>query len=147
MILHTASEGITLANKLENDSAGFYDELSRRFTQDAETFLSFAKENKKNVAQIQRVYFGVITDALEGSYAFNMNSDDFAIDTTISGSANSKDLLKKALSIEETIIKFYSVAEEQSNCLMADLPRAFMLIAKKRVNRLSSLKTILATIN
>jgi hypothetical protein len=147
MILHTASEGITLANKLENDSAGFYEELSRRFTQDAETFLSFAKENKKNIAQIQRVYFGVITDALEGSYAFSINSDDFAIDTTVSGSTNSKDLLKKALLIEETIIKFYSVAEEQSNSLMADLPRAFMLIAKKRGNRLSSLKSILANIN
>jgi hypothetical protein len=144
MILHTASEGITLANKLENDSAGFYEELSRRFTQDAETFLSFAKENKKNVAQIQRVYFGVITDALEGSYAFSINNDDYAIDTTISGSANNKDLLKKALVIEETIIKFYSVAEEQSNSLMADLPRAFMLIAKKRGNRLSSLNSIIS---
>ena len=32
--------------------------------------ISFAKENKKNIANIERVYYGVITDAIEGSYAF-----------------------------------------------------------------------------
>ena len=41
MILHTASEGITLAKKLENDSAKFYEELAQRYAKNAETFLSF----------------------------------------------------------------------------------------------------------
>ena len=52
MILHTASEGITLARKLENDSARFYEELAQRYVKDAETFLSFARDNKKNITQI-----------------------------------------------------------------------------------------------
>ncbi len=135
MILHTASEGVTLAKKLENESAGFYEELARRYPQNAEMFLSFAKENKKNITNTERVYYGVITDAIEGSYAFNMNSDDYTIDTAVS--SNNKEMLQKALSIEETVVKFYSTAAEQSGALMADLPRAFLLIAKKRNNRIS----------
>ena len=142
MILHTASEGITLANKLENDSAGFYEELSRRFTKDAEIFLSFAKDNKKNVAQIQRVYYGVITDALEGSYAFNLDSDEYIIDVSLQEKQTYSQILSQAIKLEEKIIKFYSDAAEQSKCLMADVPRAFILIAKKRNGRLSSLKSL-----
>ncbi len=84
----------------------------------------------------------MITDAIEGSYAFNMNSDDYTIDTAVS--SNNKEMLQKALSIEETVVKFYSTAAEQSGALMADLPRAFLLIAKKRGNRLISLKSIIA---
>ena len=145
MILHTASEGITLAKKLENESAGFYEELARRIPLHADLLLSFAKENKKNIANIDRVYYGVITDAIEGSYAFSINSDDYAIDVAVS--SNIKDMLQKALSIEDIIIKFYSIAAEQSSSLMADLPRAFIIIAKKRGNRLSSLKSIHANIN
>ena len=87
MILHTASEGITLAKKLENDSAKFYEDLAQRYTKDAETFLSFAKDNKKNIAQTERVYFGVITDAIEGCYAFNLDTDKYILDTTITAGA------------------------------------------------------------
>ena len=144
MILHTASEGITLANKLENDSAGFYEEMSQRFAQNAETFLSFAKDNKKNVAQIQRVYYGVITDALEGSYAFNLDRDGYIIEVSIREKQTYVEVLSQAIKVEEKIIKFYSDAAEQSQSLMADIPRAFVLIAKKRNGRLSSLKSLLA---
>jgi hypothetical protein len=144
MILNTASEGVSLAKKLESDSAGFYEEFARQDPQHAETFLSFARENKKNIANIDRVYYGVITDAIEGSYAFCIESDDCAINVVIPATTNNRDLLQQALSMEETIIKFYSEASKQSDSLMADLPRAFTLIAKKHASRLSLLKSILA---
>jgi hypothetical protein len=132
MIIHTASEGVTLAKKLENDSAKFYEDLAQQYTKEAETFLSFAKENKKNVAQTERVYFGVITDAIEGCYAFNLETDKYKLDTIIVASATLGDSIKRAIAIEDTIIKFYSDAAEQSKPLMADVPRAFAILARKR---------------
>ena len=40
MILHTASEGITLAKKLENDAAKFYEEMAGIISEDCGACLS-----------------------------------------------------------------------------------------------------------
>jgi rubrerythrin len=143
MLIHTASEGITLAKKLENDSAGFYEELAQRYTKDAETFLSFAKDNKKNMVQIERAYYGVITDAIEGGYAFNIDPDKYIFKTTIPDGAKYADVLTQAAEIEEKIIRFYSDAAEQSKSLMADVPRTFTMVAKKREARGPKLKALI----
>jgi rubrerythrin len=143
VILHTTSEGISLARQLENDSAGFYEELAERYAKYAEAFLSIASENKKNIVQTERVYFGVITDALEGGYAFNLDTDNYTLNVDIQDKAGIADILSKALEIEDIIIKFYSDAAEQSKSLMADIPRAFMLLAKKRNGRKVKLEALL----
>ncbi len=142
MILHTASEGITLARKLENDSARFYEELAQRYVKDAETFLSFARDNKKNITQIERAYYGVITDAIEGCFAFNIDADKYTFSIAIPEGANYADSLNQAEKIEEKILKFYSDAAEQSKSLMADIPRVFALVAKRRSNRGSKLSEL-----
>jgi hypothetical protein len=143
MILHTASEGISFARKLESDSAEFYESLAQRNTEDAEAFLAFAKENKKYIMQVERAYYGVITDAIEGCFAFNIETDDYALKVDIQDETARPALLEQASEIEKTIIKFYSDAAEQSKSLMADVPRAFTLIARKRENRLASLDSLL----
>jgi len=142
-MLHTTSEVLTLGRKLEEDSAKFYEELSRRYPKDEDVFLSFAKENRKNVVQVDRAYYGVITDALEGCFAFNMNPDDYAFKTELVEKVSYSEALDKATEIEEKIIKYYSVAAEQSKSLMADVPRAMAIIAKKRDNRKAMLKSLL----
>jgi len=142
MIIHTASEGVTLAKKLEGDSAGFYEELARLYTKDAEVFQSLARENKKNSVQIDRVYYGVITDAIEGGYAFNLEADAYALNTKIKQGAGYADVLSQAVKLEETIIKFYTEAAAQSQSLMADVPRAFSLIARKRAERKQKLESL-----
>jgi len=142
-MLHTTSEVLTLGRKLEEDSALFYEELSRRYPKDEDVFLSFAKENRKNVVQVDRAYYGVITDALEGCFAFNMNPDDYAFKTELVEKVSYSEALDKATEIEEKIIKYYSVAAEQSKSLMADVPRAMAIIAKKRDNRKAMLKSLL----
>lgn len=139
MILHTASEGITLAKKLENDSAKFYEDLAHLYAKDADIFLSFARDNKKNIAQIERAYYGVITDAIEGSYAFNIDPDDYTLEFAIPAGAKYADILDRAVEIEERIIKFYSDAAEQSESLMADVPRVFKMVASKRSDRTTKL--------
>lgn len=143
MILHTASEGISFAKKLENDSASFYEALAQRYTGDAETFLSFAKENKKFITQIERAYYGVITDAIEGAFAFNIDTDNYTFEITMPDRVNYAAVLEKALEIEGKIITLYNDAAEQSKSLMADVPRTFKLVVKKRELRKPKLMELL----
>ena len=143
MALHTASEVITLSRKLESDSAGFYEEIARIDAGDAEVLLSFAKENRKNITQIERAYYGVITDAIEGCFAFNIDPEDYSLKIAIKDGTDYAGVLKLALDIENTIIKFYTDAAEQSRSLMADVPRAFTLIARKRTDRIGKLDSFL----
>jgi predicted transcriptional regulator of viral defense system len=142
MIIHTASEGMTLARKLENDSAQFYEGLAKKFAPDAEAYLSFAKDNKKNIAQIDRAYYGVITDALEGGYAFNLETESYVLKTAIPEKAKYADVLKQAAAMEKKIIAYYTAAAEQSRALMADVPQTFLLVAKKRKRRLEAIKSL-----
>ena len=143
MNLHTASEVISFAKELENESARFYEDLSQRDTKDKDLFLSFAKENGKNVVQIERAYYGVITDAIEGCFAFDVNPDKHRFKIELAEKASYSDALGKAVEIEEKIIKFYSDVAEQSRSLMADVPRNFTMIAKKRSNRGPKLRSLL----
>ncbi len=140
MILQTASEGVSLAKQLETDSAGFYEALAREYPQGSETFLALAKENKKNSAQIDRAYYGVITDAIEGCYAFHLDPDHYRLKLALAKGASYGEALDQAAKMEETIIQFYTDAAEQAKSLMADVPRTFALIARKRTERLEKLK-------
>ena len=143
MKLQTASSVISFARKLENESAKFYEDLSQRYAEGKDIFLSFAKENGKNVVQIERAYYGVISDAIEGCFAFDMESDAYTVETALAENVSYTDALDKAIGLEEKIGGFYSDAAEQSKALMADVPRAFMLIVKKRVKRGQELRSLL----
>ena len=142
MRIHTASEAISLARKLEEESAGFYESLSMKYAQDAETFLAFAKENRKYVVQVERAYREVITDAIEGGYAFNLESDEYELETALTDSGSFSDALQRAIEIERKLVGFYSGAAEQAETLMADVPRAFKMVARKRSSRLSKLESL-----
>jgi hypothetical protein len=142
MIINTTSEGMTLAKKLETDSAAFYEALAQKFPARAETFLAFAKENKKNIVNTERTYYGVVTDAIEGCYAFNLDTDKYVLDTKLAAKASEKDAVALAVKMEEIIIAFYTLAGEQGRALMADVPRAFTLLAKKRESRIAKLKEL-----
>jgi len=140
MALNTCSEGISFARELEEAAATFYEELAQRFPGDAEVFLGYAATNKKNVSNVQRAYFGVITDALEGCFAFNIEPEDYAIDMALPDDITRAEALAKAIAMEETIVRYYVDAAEQSKGLMADVPRSFSLVARKRGDRIDELK-------
>jgi rubrerythrin len=143
MGISTCSGAISLSRELENESAKFYQELSKRFEKDKDLFLTFAKENAKYVTQIERAYYGVITDAIEGCFAFDLNPEDYQVKAVLPQSASYSNALKEALAMEEKILEFYHVAAEQSKHLMADVPRSFTLVAKKRSERIPKLKALL----
>ena len=144
MVLNTCSQVMSLAKELENESANFYKNLSEKFAKEKDLFLSFAEENGNYVTQIERAYYGVITDAFEGCFAFNMNPEDYLLKTELAEKASDSDALAKAMEIEEKMIRFYSDAAEQSKSLMADVPRAFKMVVKKRDARKSKLMSLMA---
>ena len=144
MALNTCAQVISLAKELEGGSAEFYKTLAEKYERDEDVLLSLAKENGKNIVQIERAYYGVITDAIEGCFAFNMNPDDYRLNSELAERASYSEALEQALEIEEKMIDFYSVAAEQSKYLMADIPRAFSLIVKKRDNQRLMLKSLLS---
>ena len=141
MIIHTASEGITLSKQLETDSAALYEKLAGQYDEIADVLKSFAGENKKNIVQIERAYYGVITDAIEGGYAFDLDTDKYALPTEEAKNSLA-DVIAQVKEIENTIIRYYNDAAEQSKGLLADVPRAFTLVAKKRGNRLDKLNSL-----
>jgi hypothetical protein len=142
MGISTCSGAISLSRELENESAKFYQELAKSYEQDKDLFLNFAKENAKYVTQIQQAYYGVITDAIEGCFAFDLNPEDYKVRAVPAKDANYAIVLKEALAMEEMIIRFYQVAAEQSKHLMADIPRAFTLVVRKRNERIQKLKSL-----
>jgi hypothetical protein len=142
MIINTMSEGISLAKKLETDSAIFYESMAKQYPEKAETWLAMAKENKKNILQIERAYFGVITDAIEGCFALNIETDKYNLDTTLPANLPYKEALKKASVMESQIISYLTDAAEQSRALMADVPRNFVIIANKRKTRNTMIKSL-----
>jgi len=135
MELNTASQVISFAKKLEEDSAKLYQDLAERYGRAREILLSFAEENKKNIKQIERTYYGVITDAIEGCFSFKVDPDEYTLNTKPVDSTSYSDALHMAIDIEQTIMQFYSAAAEQSQSLLADVPRLFTKIAKKRDDR------------
>jgi hypothetical protein len=141
MRLCTTSETISFARDLEDRSADFYETMAQQYDE-AKDLLSFKEENRKFAIQIQRAYQSVITDAIEGCFAFQLESEDFAIETDLPENTRFTDAVQKALAMEEKIIGFYNTAADQSMSLMADIPRNFKIVAKKRQKRIDQLKAL-----
>ena len=147
MTLQTCAELLSFLRELENQGAKFYQDLSQKYAKDKDILLSFAKENEKNIEAVERAYYGVISDAIEGCFAFNINPDEYRINTQLGEKASYPGALDQAIKIEEKLIKFYSDAAAQSKSLMADLPRALTMVAKKRNNRLPKIKSLLGPVS
>lgn len=144
MVVSTASAALSLARKLETDEAVFCEELARAYPQGAELFLAFSKENRKYITQFERAYYSVITDAIEGGYAFNLQEEEWELDTSLAGNEPFSEAVSRVLGMDDVIGRFYTVAAEQSKGLMADVPKAFLFIARKRKGREEKLKALLA---
>lgn len=143
MLIHTASEGISFAKGLEAATAQLYEAMAERFPEFRDRALAHAAENRRFAGTIQRVYQEVITDAIEGCYCFQLETEDFGLPVAdrIAGSVH--DAVGQAVAVENVMIDFYSKAQKQADTLMADIPRAFGTILRKRNQRLEALKALL----
>ena len=140
MNLRTMAAVMEFVTKVESESAVFYQDQAGRFPGLEDIFQSFAKENKKFAKQVKQTYFGVITDTLESNYCFEgLRDDDFALDLTLPEDAGEEAAKGKAAEIEGVLKRFYETSADMSDGLMADVPRLFKRIAKKREERISDL--------
>jgi len=136
MLIHTASEGISFAKALEEEAAAFY-EAAERFPAFREW--GYAAENRRFASTIQRVYQEVITDAIEGGYCFELETEEHRLPSGAAAAASQEDALRRAIDVENAMIAFYTRARDQAEGLMADIPRAFGIIIRKRRQRLENL--------
>lgn len=143
MQLNTSASVISFAKQLEADSAAFYEKMAERYPRTAELFLNFSKENNKYSMMIQNAYYGVITDAIEGCFAFTVETDKYMFEREPAKELSHTDALNQAIDMEQKLISFYTDAAEQSKAFMADVPRTFLIVAKKRKNREDKLRAIL----
>jgi rubrerythrin len=143
MQLNTSASVISFAKQLEADSAAFYEKMAERYPKGKEIFLTFSKENSNYATMIQRAYYGVITDAIEGCFAFSVETDKYAFDTEAAKETSFTDALNQAIDMEQKLMSFYGDAAEQSKAFMADVPRTFLIVAKKRKGREDKLRTLL----
>ena len=60
-------------------------------------FFSFAKENKKNVVQVERACYGIIPDTIEWCFAFDMESDNYELEIELATDIIYSDALSRAI--------------------------------------------------
>jgi len=143
MQLNTIASVISFAKQLEADSAAFYEKMAEKYPKAKEIFLTFSKENSNYVTMIQRAYYGVITDAIEGCFAFGVETDKYTFEKEPAKELGYTGALNQAIDMEQKLISFYTDAAEQSKAFMADVPRTFLIVAKKRENREDRLRALL----
>ena len=142
MVLHTASEVFSFAKRMEEEGAQFYKKLARSFSVSVDTFEQFAKENRRFSQQVERAYYGGISDALEGGFAFEIDQERYEGNTETPESVSLSEALSRAAEMEERTRSFYVDAAAQSGSLMADLPRAFAQVAKRRERRIETIRAL-----
>jgi rubrerythrin len=140
--INTASAVMGLARKLEEEGAQFYTALAERHPEQSEIFLALARENIRNITLIERTYYSVISDALEGCFSFSLFPEEYVLKVALKPQGSLSDALALAAEMEAQVIRFYTRAAEQSKSLLADLPRIFAQIAQKRESRKTNLASL-----
>ncbi|RLI46615.1 hypothetical protein DRO69_02685 [Candidatus Bathyarchaeota archaeon] len=144
MEITTASGVISYIGKVEENSAKLYENLAQKYPEDGETFLSLAKENRRNKKSIEYAYYGVISDKLEACFCFeNLDTDNYSIKTELPEEINYPDALKKLIDLEEKIQRFLLDAAKQLKSLVPDVSFIFERVGKKRAKRVTTLKSLL----
>jgi len=137
----TCSAIISFTQKLEETSSEFYEEMAKKYPDDKETFLAFAKESRKNRVLITRTYQETITDALEACF-IQVDLNDGLAETALKQDLDYFDALKVAIGLEEKVSEFYADVAERSTSLLATIPRAFSKVAERRRERKYKLKEL-----
>ncbi len=138
----TCSAIITFADKLEDRSSKFYENLAAKAAEEKEIFVAFAKESMKNKVLVTRTYQETITDALEACF-IQINLSNYSAEATLTEDMNYIDGLKTAIKLEEEASRFYQDAAERSQSLLATIPRAFKKVAERRGSRKAKLESLL----
>jgi len=140
----TAATIISFSQQLEDDSAALYQELARRFPEQADTFMAAVKQSNKNKVWITRTYQETISDALEACFGFQgISLKDYQVEWALPEGASYSEALQTAIVLEHEAIAFYHDVAERSKSLLATIPGAFKRAAKKRAAGKHELEALL----
>ena len=143
MKLNTMAAVMNFISEIESTSSALYLTCAERYPQLKGKFLSLATENQKFEKMVEQKYFGVITDAIEASFCFELlDTGDYNVEVVLPENATPLEVLRMTLEIEQTIINFFLKAAEVSTGLMADIPRVFRKIAEARRERCLALEAL-----
>jgi len=148
MQLRTTSETLSFIKDHERKLIDMYSQISERFPQsDANGVLaSSIKEIKGYIQELDRSYYSVITDAIEGCFGFDLNAEKYETDETTPADLSCAACLDKAIAVEKKLLDLYQDAADQSASLLADVPRSMRIISRKRTNRLEKVTALRDTI-
>ncbi len=138
----TASAIMCLAEEVEENSAAFYEKLASRFAKGREEFLGFAEESRKNKTFLVRTYQETVSDALETAFSCK-GLDLAAVEVSLPENAGLQEALEIAVSLERRVSDLYFQIAEQTQSLLATIPRAFSRVAKKRAARIEVLQSMM----
>lgn len=140
----TASAVISFAEKLEEDSSKFYEELAEKYPQSKDMFLSFSKESKNNRILIGRTYRETITDAIEACFSFEgLNLSNIQVQEFLEKATSYSEALKTAIRLEAKASQFYSNVLKCSVSLLATISNSFKKVDKERKDRKLELESML----
>jgi rubrerythrin len=139
----TAATIISFAERLEDASARYYEELAERFAAQKEKFLSFARESRKNKTLVVRTYQETISDALEACFSFEgLRLADYAVGELSAEGKSDTQALQAAIVLEEKAVRFYEDVAGRCGTLLATIPRAFKKVAETRRKRKQELQAM-----
>ncbi len=144
-MLNTTSAFIRFHGELEDKIKEFYESLVviDKYSAGRETFLIFIKENKKHKDMILRTYREVITDALEAAFPLNnLDEVDYEMNTKLTEDVSFRDVIERALLIEEKSYKYCRDVWESTSGLLADIPQAFEWVATRKTRRIRKLESL-----
>lgn len=146
MDLYTASAIMSFYNKLEEQSARFYEDLAdnEKYSEGKEVFLAFAREDRNHSEMVLRAYREVITDAFEAGFSFTgLHESDYRINTELTEDLSYSDILRRAIEIEEKLYRFCADVSEKSRGLLEDISHVFERVAKRKADRKLRLESLL----
>ena len=143
----TCAAIISFAQKIERETAKFYEHLAERYTESKADFLSFSKKSKKNEVLITRTYQETISDALEACFIEGLNLNNMVVVRTLPKDVDFAQALRMAIHLEDEATKFHSEIAERTKSLLATIPMVFKKVAKNRRNRKLKLESILRNLN
>ncbi len=135
MELNTASQVISFARQLEEEGVSFYEAAAKRYRENSDILLGFARENRKNITRVERAYYSVITDAIEGCFTFDIDPEEYTSKASDLQNLSYDDAIKTAIEMEGKTAGFYEKAAEQSKSLLADVPRVLAAVSRLRNER------------
>lgn len=143
----TCAAIISFAQKIEGETAEFYEHLAERYTESKADFLSFSKKSKKNEVLITRTYQETISDALEACFIEGLNLNNMVVARTLPKDVDFAQALRMAIRLEDEATKFHSEIAERTKSLLATIPMVFKKVAKNRRNQKLKLESILRNLN